>query len=280
MHPESLQLAMHVALGNFDKIKELCSLPNVDIDAWQPGSMTALITAACNNNVQIAEYLLEKGANPNLLIERRIDALKSAAAQHHSAMVKLLLKYGANPNQENENGNVALMLLCDDNPFESQEQKELFYLLFNATDEKYHQRAYQYCTNPELQEYIKSKHVIPDNVIVSGGPNYQRRIKLATPPKNPVALRWWNCFREFNSQSTDCSARMMGCWANEEICQEEDFNEDTMGICWLNIYHAHMDAFKSFCSEKYPEILEFCMKKEAEYEDFGDGNDNDIGNDK
>jgi hypothetical protein len=52
--------------GDLNKMRELLSTPGVNIDAKYQGSETPLITACYEGHLQIAQLLIERGANINL----------------------------------------------------------------------------------------------------------------------------------------------------------------------------------------------------------------------
>lgn len=61
----------------------------------------ALINAVRNGREEIANFLLENGADPDLTDEFGETALHFAAMNNHPRLVKLLLRYGANPDIKN-----------------------------------------------------------------------------------------------------------------------------------------------------------------------------------
>lgn len=69
---------------------------------------TPLHFAVIQNNVAIAERLLEMNANPNLRNLRGNTPLHLAAAKRDYMMVKLLLEHGAYPDFQNKFGSTAL----------------------------------------------------------------------------------------------------------------------------------------------------------------------------
>ncbi len=80
-------------LPSLDRIKEcLEEGANINIDAGKP-----LRNAVKSNNIEIAEFLLEHGANPDIPYEKNKTAVSLVKTFD---MLKLLLKYGANMNKE------------------------------------------------------------------------------------------------------------------------------------------------------------------------------------
>ncbi len=94
-------------IGDFDRVRELAaadpSLVNrvTDYVTYYPPSGTPLKNAAEAGHLEIVEFLLEHGADPNLPeegIAPRGGALYAAAANRHFEIAKLLLERGAYPS--------------------------------------------------------------------------------------------------------------------------------------------------------------------------------------
>ena len=137
----------------------------------------------------IVEYLLNKGANPNLYTNDNLSALKSAAKHKSSKIVQSLLKAGAEPNYE-KNGDIALTLACDDN----ENDVELVRLLLPVSDKSFYQKAYEYSTSQEIRDLIKAH--APEMQFTEpadgfGGPNYRTRVHYETPPDDPLLAKIW-----------------------------------------------------------------------------------------
>ena len=93
---------------------------------YEPTGWTALHFAVENNVLESAEWLLEKGANPNqkdssgwtpllLAIDREGDGggqewVKSGMFPYPADMTELLLKHGANPNVKDNSGKTPLRI--------------------------------------------------------------------------------------------------------------------------------------------------------------------------
>ncbi len=113
----------------------------VDVNAQEEDGTTSLAWAANHSNLEIAELLLNKGANPDLTNAMGIGPLSLAIANGSTAMVKLLLSKGANPNIARENGETPLMTAA------RLGQVEMMQLLLNrgadanARDKKFGQTA-------------------------------------------------------------------------------------------------------------------------------------------
>jgi ankyrin repeat protein len=69
---------------------------------------TLLMRAVNDNNYQVAEYLIEKGANPNVQDTIGETALHHAVEHSNYKMINLLLEKGANPNIQQISGETAM----------------------------------------------------------------------------------------------------------------------------------------------------------------------------
>jgi len=176
--------------SKLDQVKRIIE-SGINPDDYTGNSMPALVCASANGNYEIVEYLLSKKAHPNNYTEDKISALKSAADIGNLKIVELLLKAGADPNYE-RNGNVALTLACD-SVSGNETNRELIELLLPITDQKYYQRAYEYCTDIKIRDLIKQhspniKFIEPNEF---GGPKYKQKIHYETPPKDPIIRQCW-----------------------------------------------------------------------------------------
>lgn len=73
-------------------------------------SITALLEAVSNNHVDIAEYLLEIGADPDIRNDFKATALHQAVKQGSLACVHCLLKHNADQSVKDLNGNTPVHL--------------------------------------------------------------------------------------------------------------------------------------------------------------------------
>lgn len=71
---------------------------------------THLRSAASTNNVELLQYYLDKGTNPNAADHYNRTALHLAAAQGYIEIVHLLIENGADPNVKDRLGNTPLHL--------------------------------------------------------------------------------------------------------------------------------------------------------------------------
>lgn len=58
----------------------------------------ALYFSSFNGHENVVKFLLEKGVNPNFVIEPCLTPLLGAVMKKHNSIVELLLKYGADVN--------------------------------------------------------------------------------------------------------------------------------------------------------------------------------------
>jgi len=79
------------------------------VNTREPDGGTALSWAAMRSNLDIAELLLQAGADPNLTNEMGIGPLSLSIANGSQAMADVLLRKGADPNLARENGETPLM---------------------------------------------------------------------------------------------------------------------------------------------------------------------------
>lgn len=81
----------------------------VDLENHGSYGDTPLMRAAMMGHMEMARFLLERGANINAVNSYGTTALILAAAEGHSEMVKFLVQKGADINKKNDNGDTALI---------------------------------------------------------------------------------------------------------------------------------------------------------------------------
>lgn len=100
-----------------------------DVNQLDPIGCTALYYAALKNHLEVAQFLLQKGANPEIGLYKEFwTCLSIAASKGHTQMVRLLLQNGADP-ERTVNSRDVLKLAKQDN-------EELLLLLKTAIAKK------------------------------------------------------------------------------------------------------------------------------------------------
>jgi ankyrin repeat protein len=91
--------------GHFDIVKELLSRgAEVNAVARNPMKVMALHSAVARKHTQIAQLLMEHGADVNAAQQGGFTPLLEAVHNEQVEMVGLLLAHGADPNQKNDEG--------------------------------------------------------------------------------------------------------------------------------------------------------------------------------
>ena len=79
---------------------------DANVDARSSGlDKTPLFQAAFENRIEIAQLLLDHGADVNAVDALGRNALREAILAKHTEMVELLLQAGCNPRQKDTDGN-------------------------------------------------------------------------------------------------------------------------------------------------------------------------------
>ena len=78
----------------------------------------ALVMAFRNKNFELAKFLVEIGADPNVKVTNGCTALMYASANENLEMVKFLVENSADPNEKNRGGWTALMFAFEKGNFE------------------------------------------------------------------------------------------------------------------------------------------------------------------
>lgn len=113
---ESLQYA--ASTGRLELIKLLLT-EGADVNQL-PGSRSpsALHRAVRENHLNVAEFLINTGANVNAISRGQHTPLHRAVMQNHLEMAELLIKHGANVEITNVHGNTALDIAIENNNLE------------------------------------------------------------------------------------------------------------------------------------------------------------------
>ena len=69
-----------------------------------------LISASFDGHTEIVKFLLERGADPNIITNNGFTSLIHASVQGHTEIVRLLLENGADPNIRDRYGRTPLMI--------------------------------------------------------------------------------------------------------------------------------------------------------------------------
>ena len=259
-----MDLVSAASMGNLERVNQAIEA-EVDLNAYHPGSLPALICAACNNNLKIADTLLVNGADVNVATADRKTALKTAAMYKHTDMVKLLLQYGADPNYE-KNGQVALTIACDNS---TEQDAELIEILMKVTDRKYYQKAYECCHVESLRKLIKS--LAPDMAFTEpedgfGGETYKKNQLYETPPKHKLYLQLWSILTMYEAMETNPNrtfpavlyktAMMQMPEIYQEDCEQNspgpEIDDFGAGIC--NWVFDKVPLFKELCPDIYAQV--------------------------
>lgn len=105
---ESPELTLHeaAAVGAMEVVRHVIRERGRLIDTHAKDGFTALALAAFFGNTEIAEFLINQGANLNLAADNpmRVAPLHAAVAGRHRAIVKLLVEAGADVNLRQQQG--------------------------------------------------------------------------------------------------------------------------------------------------------------------------------
>jgi ankyrin repeat protein len=108
--PDNNALIEACTYGQLEVVKYLLSLKNKpNIEAFDRSGKTALMRASENWELQVANLLIDEGANVNAINDRGETALILVSFYHCGLeMIKLLIKRGANVRIRNKEGKTAL----------------------------------------------------------------------------------------------------------------------------------------------------------------------------
>ncbi|MBF0297218.1 MAG: ankyrin repeat domain-containing protein [Oligoflexia bacterium] len=90
-------LELAVINNDFDRVKKLATAKNINIKDSDQGF--PLMYAVYNDNLQIAEFLLQNGAKVDNKMREGITPIYLAVTRNEVSMVELLIKYKADVNQ-------------------------------------------------------------------------------------------------------------------------------------------------------------------------------------
>jgi uncharacterized protein len=94
--------------GDLVEVKRLYASDNNVINAYDFKGYTPLILAVYNQNQDVVEFLLEKGADPNAKDAAGNTALMGVAFKGYTDLAEKLIRAGADVNLRNNNGAPAL----------------------------------------------------------------------------------------------------------------------------------------------------------------------------
>jgi ankyrin repeat protein len=106
----NLDLHQAAVVGNLDTVKaELTDYPE-DLDIYSRDGFTPLLMACYFGHAEMAQYLLDIGADVQAVSHNPmgIQAIHAAAANSNMTILQALLEKGANANAKQASGNTAL----------------------------------------------------------------------------------------------------------------------------------------------------------------------------
>ena len=139
--------------GDFEKVQLMKGL-GVNLNGTGIAGHTALIAAAREGYVQIVEFLLEEGADPNQANDFGVTPLGTAVKHGHKEVVKLLAAYNVCFNQKYKGENV-LAKTVDKPSFEL--LKLLCELGGNGIDLAPALERAEYVRDPRVIEYLRER---------------------------------------------------------------------------------------------------------------------------
>jgi len=98
------------AMGQLDRVRELLLLEPGFVDQWSPDGFSALHLAAFFGHADVAQLLIERGADVDAVARNplSVQAIHSAAVGNHVGVVRVLLEHDADPNARQEGGFTAI----------------------------------------------------------------------------------------------------------------------------------------------------------------------------
>jgi len=89
--------------------------PNLICECGNTALYVATFSYDRHESIELMESLLKHGANPNILCQYCLSPLMIACKDKFEEVTKLLLQYDADPNMQDSEGNTALTLACNRN---------------------------------------------------------------------------------------------------------------------------------------------------------------------
>jgi len=102
LQAQGIPLELHeaAALGRLERVKQLVEEMPTQAKTYSPDGFPVIALAAVFGNLEVTEYLFEKGADINAVATNGTgyNALTGAVASGHTTLVSWLLANGADPN--------------------------------------------------------------------------------------------------------------------------------------------------------------------------------------
>ncbi len=168
----------HIVNGNlFDVQQEVSAGVDVNMQ-WDGGKSTPLIAAIAANQLSIAKWLVNKGANVNLVTDNETTALMETINYNRLSIADWLLNQGAEVNYLNNRGLTAVSLAA------SQAKPEFIKLLIeNGADvnrylpEKFTTPLYA-SINPDIKVSTKSNQLQAVQQLIDAGANIEYEMEM------------------------------------------------------------------------------------------------------
>ncbi|GBP31897.1 Myotrophin [Eumeta japonica] len=97
------ELVWGIKNGDIDQVKDIIESKKIDVNALIDGRVP-LHYAADYGQTAVLSYLLDKGADPNMIDKHGISVLLAAIWEGHTDCVKMLIKHGASKNGKTPDG--------------------------------------------------------------------------------------------------------------------------------------------------------------------------------
>lgn len=135
----------------------------VGFDQRDEQGQTLLLIAVGQNDLKLAQFLLEQGADPNLSMHHRFQILTGATPlmmavqQNNARMVELLLRHEANPRQSTQDGISPLLLATLNGHLKNIQQLRQAGALISTDPNDLVVRLGQMHPNPEVNELFQTQ---------------------------------------------------------------------------------------------------------------------------